>query len=91
MVGRPAVAPMSRSQMTALVMMRNGLVLTDSSYRAATGIRDSRIATREPGIRGRTPRGERRAHSRCSGEGPEVPVGSGTGHRADKKTRFSTP
>ncbi|GLW31406.1 dihydroorotate dehydrogenase [Actinoplanes regularis] len=39
--------PMSRSQMTALVMMRNGAVLTNSSYRASTGVRDSRTATRE--------------------------------------------
>ncbi len=33
--------------MTALVMMRNGAVLTNSSYRASTGVRDSRTATRE--------------------------------------------
>jgi ATP-dependent DNA helicase RecG len=39
--------PLSRSQTTALVMMRNGAVLTNSSYRASTGVRDSRIATRE--------------------------------------------
>ncbi|MFF5291529.1 ATP-binding protein [Paractinoplanes globisporus] len=39
--------PLSRSQMTALVMMRNGAVLTNSSYRTSTGVRDSRIATRE--------------------------------------------
>jgi ATP-dependent DNA helicase RecG len=41
------VPPITRSQMTALVMMRNGVVLTDSSYRAATGVQDSRAATRE--------------------------------------------
>jgi len=41
------VPPLSRSQMTALVMMRNGAVLTNSSYRRSTGVQDSRIATRE--------------------------------------------
>jgi len=41
------VPPLSRSQMTALVMMRNGAVLTNSSYRSSTGVRDSRVATRE--------------------------------------------
>ena len=40
------VGPLTRSQMTALVMMRNGVVLTNSSYRAATGVQDSRTATR---------------------------------------------
>ncbi|MEU4693355.1 ATP-binding protein [Actinoplanes sp. NPDC023714] len=39
--------PLSRAQMTALVMMRNGVVLTNSSFRASTGVRDSRTATRE--------------------------------------------
>ncbi|WP_203825527.1 ATP-binding protein [Actinoplanes palleronii] len=39
--------PLSRSQMTALVMMRNGAVLTNSGYRASTGVRDSRSATRD--------------------------------------------
>ncbi|KUL36630.1 ATP-binding protein [Actinoplanes awajinensis] len=39
--------PLSRSQMTALVMMRNGAVLTNSGYRASTGVRDSRSAARE--------------------------------------------
>ncbi|GAA0441146.1 hypothetical protein Aca07nite_29670 [Actinoplanes capillaceus] len=39
--------PISRSQMTALVMMRNGVVLTNSGYRASTGVQDSRAATRE--------------------------------------------
>jgi ATP-dependent DNA helicase RecG len=42
-----SVPPLSRSQMTALVMMRNGAVLTNSSFRSSTGVRDSRIATRE--------------------------------------------
>ncbi|MCO8277138.1 putative DNA binding domain-containing protein [Actinoplanes sp. TRM 88003] len=41
------VPPLSRSQMTALAMMRNGVVFTNSSYRAATGVLDSRTATRE--------------------------------------------
>lgn len=39
--------PLTRSQMTALAMMRNGAVLTNSGYRTSTGVRDSRIATRE--------------------------------------------
>ncbi|WP_329488586.1 putative DNA binding domain-containing protein [Kitasatospora sp. NBC_01246] len=39
--------PLTRSQMTALVMMRNGATMTNSSYRAATGIQDSRVASRE--------------------------------------------
>jgi ATP-dependent DNA helicase RecG len=39
--------PLSRSQMTALVMMRNGAVLTNSSYRSSTSVRDSRLATRD--------------------------------------------
>jgi ATP-dependent DNA helicase RecG len=42
-----ALPPMSRSQMAALVMMHNGMVLTNSSYRASTGVQDSRAATRE--------------------------------------------
>ena len=41
------VRPLTRAQMTALAMMRNGVVLTNSSYRASTGIQDSRIATRD--------------------------------------------
>jgi ATP-dependent DNA helicase RecG len=41
------VPPLSRSQMTALVIMRNGVALTNSSFRSSTGVRDSRIATRE--------------------------------------------
>ncbi|GID64157.1 hypothetical protein Acy02nite_20380 [Actinoplanes cyaneus] len=39
--------PLTRSQMTALVLMRNGAILTNSSYRTSTGVRDSRTATRE--------------------------------------------
>ncbi|MEE1930174.1 ATP-binding protein [Streptomyces sp. TRM 70351] len=39
--------PLSRPQMTALVMMRNGRAMTNSSYRAATGVHDSRAATRD--------------------------------------------
>jgi ATP-dependent DNA helicase RecG len=39
--------PLSRPQMTALVMMRNGEVMTNSSYRAATGVQDSRAASRD--------------------------------------------
>nr|BFE64802.1 hypothetical protein GCM10020063_093280 [Dactylosporangium thailandense] len=39
--------PLSRSQMSALVMMRNGVVMTNSAYRASTGMQDSRTVTRE--------------------------------------------
>ncbi|MDQ7906844.1 ATP-binding protein [Phytohabitans sp. ZYX-F-186] len=39
--------PLSRSQMTALVMMRNGAVLTNGTYRASTGVQDSRTVSRE--------------------------------------------
>ncbi|PXX66714.1 ATP-dependent DNA helicase RecG [Nocardia tenerifensis] len=39
--------PLTRSQMTALVTMRNGATMTNSAYREATGIQDSRAATRE--------------------------------------------
>lgn len=39
--------PLTRSQMTALVMMRNGRTLTNSSFRAATGVMDSRAASKE--------------------------------------------
>lgn len=39
--------PLTRSQMTALVTMRNGAVMTNSAYRLATGIQDSRAASRE--------------------------------------------
>ncbi|MER5199562.1 ATP-binding protein [Streptomyces sp. NPDC002755] len=39
--------PLSRPQMTALVMMRNGEVMTNSSYRSATGVQDSRAASRD--------------------------------------------
>ncbi|MDX2292073.1 MULTISPECIES: ATP-binding protein [Streptomyces] len=39
--------PLSRPQMTALVMMRNGQAMTNSSYRAATGVQDSRAASRD--------------------------------------------
>ncbi|MEV4704643.1 ATP-binding protein [Actinoplanes sp. NPDC049316] len=39
--------PLTRSQMTALAMMRNGAVLNNSSYRASTGVHDSRAASRE--------------------------------------------
>ncbi|MCU7730268.1 putative DNA binding domain-containing protein [Actinoplanes sp. KI2] len=41
------VPPLSRSQMTALVIMRNGAALTNSTFRSSTGVQDSRIATRE--------------------------------------------
>lgn len=40
-------APLTRSQMTALVMMRNKAVLNNSSYRTSTGLQDSRTASRE--------------------------------------------
>ncbi|MFF0491690.1 ATP-binding protein [Nocardia sp. NPDC003482] len=39
--------PLSRSQMTALVILRSGAALTNSAYRQATGIQDSRVASRE--------------------------------------------
>ncbi|GGN27534.1 ATP-dependent DNA helicase RecG [Actinoplanes campanulatus] len=39
--------PLVRSQMTALALMRNGAVLTNSGYRTSTGVQDSRAATRE--------------------------------------------
>ncbi|WP_084467092.1 ATP-binding protein [Nocardia arthritidis] len=39
--------PLTRSQMTALVIMRNGATMTNSAYRMATGIQDSRAASRE--------------------------------------------
>jgi ATP-dependent DNA helicase RecG len=39
--------PLTRAQMTALVMMRNGVVLNNSSYRTSTGVQDSRAASRE--------------------------------------------
>lgn len=39
--------PLTRSQMTALVTMRNGSAMTNSAYRLATGVQDSRAATRE--------------------------------------------
>ncbi|MEU4155982.1 ATP-binding protein [Actinoplanes sp. NPDC026670] len=39
--------PLTRAQMTALVMMRNGIALNNSSYRASTGVRDSRAASRD--------------------------------------------
>lgn len=41
------LSPLSRAQMTALVMMRNGIRMTNSTYRASTGVQDSRTATRE--------------------------------------------
>jgi ATP-dependent DNA helicase RecG len=40
-------SPLTRAQMTALVMMRNGISLNNSSYRASTGVRDSRAASRD--------------------------------------------
>ncbi|PZG20299.1 hypothetical protein C1I98_37580 [Spongiactinospora gelatinilytica] len=39
--------PLTRSQMTALVMMRNGSDLTNGSFRAATGVLDGRAASKE--------------------------------------------
>ncbi len=41
------VGPLSRAQMTALALMRQGAVLTNSSYRTSTGVQDSRTAGRE--------------------------------------------
>jgi ATP-dependent DNA helicase RecG len=42
-----SVGPLTRAQMTAVALMRNGVVLNNSSYRAATGVQDSRAASRE--------------------------------------------
>ncbi len=39
--------PLSRSQMTALVLMRDGNKLTNNSFRLATGVQDSRTAYKE--------------------------------------------
>ena len=41
------IQPLTRSQMTALVMMRNGEPMNNTAYRVATGIQDSRVVTRE--------------------------------------------
>ncbi|NUR63912.1 MAG: transcriptional regulator [Catenulispora sp.] len=38
---------LTRTQMTALAMMRNGATMTNSGFRAATGVQDSRVAQRE--------------------------------------------
>jgi ATP-dependent DNA helicase RecG len=40
-------APLTQSQMTALALMRNGNQLTNTSFRAATGVQDSRAAHKE--------------------------------------------
>jgi ATP-dependent DNA helicase RecG len=42
-----SMEPLTRSQMTALAMMRNGVVLNSGSYRSSTGVQDSRTASRE--------------------------------------------
>jgi ATP-dependent DNA helicase RecG len=39
--------PLTRAQMTALVLMRNGNQLTNNSFRSATGVQDSRAAYKE--------------------------------------------
>ena len=39
--------PLTRTQMTALVLMRNGNQLTNNSFRSATGVQDSRTAYKE--------------------------------------------
>ncbi|MEV6637565.1 ATP-binding protein [Actinoplanes sp. NPDC051470] len=39
--------PFTRSQTTALALMRSGMELTNSSYRSSTGVQDSRTASRE--------------------------------------------
>ncbi|GID26559.1 ATP-binding protein [Paractinoplanes brasiliensis] len=41
------IGPLSRSQMMALAMMRDGSVLTNATYRTLTGVQDSRTASRE--------------------------------------------
>ncbi|HET9080603.1 MAG TPA: ATP-binding protein [Trebonia sp.] len=40
-------SPLTQAQMTALVLMRNGGQLTNTSFRAATGVQDSRVAYKE--------------------------------------------
>lgn len=40
-------SPFTRSQMTALVLMRRGNRFTNTSYRSATGVQDSRTAYKE--------------------------------------------
>jgi ATP-dependent DNA helicase RecG len=40
-------SPLTQSQMTALILMRNGGQLTNTSFRAATGVQDSRVAYKE--------------------------------------------
>jgi ATP-dependent DNA helicase RecG len=39
--------PLTRAQMTALVLMRNGRQLSNTSFRSATGVQDSRAAYKE--------------------------------------------
>lgn len=46
-LGSISDSPLTRPQMTALILMRNGIQLTNTSYRAATGVQDSRIAYKE--------------------------------------------
>lgn len=43
----PSTAPPDKSADDRLVMMRNGVALNNSSYRASTGVRDSRAASRD--------------------------------------------
>jgi ATP-dependent DNA helicase RecG len=40
-------SPLTRAQMTALVLMRNGNHLTNNSFRSATGVQDSRAAYKD--------------------------------------------
>jgi ATP-dependent DNA helicase RecG len=46
-LGSLETTPLTRAQMTALALMRSGVVVNNSSYRASTGVQDSRAATRE--------------------------------------------
>lgn len=46
-LGSIGASALTRTQMTALAMMRNGATMTNSGYRAATGVQDSRVAQRE--------------------------------------------
>ena len=46
-LGSISAGALTRTQMTALAMMRNGATMTNSGFRTATGVQDSRAAQRE--------------------------------------------
>ncbi|WP_343443991.1 ATP-binding protein [Micromonospora schwarzwaldensis] len=66
--------PLSRSQMAALVVMRNGTTMTNSGYRATTGVPDSRVASRE--LRDLVDRGLVTLHGSGGGAIYQIAVGS---------------